>query len=191
MAQTGHVLNGVGPIDQGMSGAGMAAPQDALTALHWNPAAIFAVPGKTLDIGIQFMMPTSSITSSAQQNAFGPPEMGGFGPPMTFEGSTDSGAGPFPIPSIGYVHNPEGGRLAWGFSMYGVGVKRRSTLNNERDGVARNGNHRDRRYSHCHGVRGRGLRKHRSQEEASGDEKDSTASVRIAGCSRNPGPVLC
>lgn len=117
MAQTGHVLNGVGPIDQGMSGAGMAAPQDALTALHWNPAAIVQVPGQTFDLGIQFMMPTSTITSSVQQGAFGP----AFGPPMTFEGSTDSGAGPFPIPSIGYVHNPEGGRLAWGFSMYGVG----------------------------------------------------------------------
>ena len=72
MAQTGHVLNGVGPIDQGMSGAGMAAPQDALTALHWNPAAIVQVPGQTFDLGIQFMMPTSTITSSVQQGAFGP-----------------------------------------------------------------------------------------------------------------------
>ena len=78
-AQTGHVLNGVGPIDQGMSGAGMAAPQDALTALHWNPAAIFAVPGKTLDIGLQMMMPSSTITTTVQAGDFGP----GFGPPVT------------------------------------------------------------------------------------------------------------
>lgn len=115
-AQTGHVLNGVGPIDQGMSGAGMAAPQDALTALHWNPAAIFAVPGKTLDAGIQLMMPTSSLSSSVQAGA-----LGAFGPPQTLSGSTDSDAGPFPIPSLGFVYAPEGSKLAYGFSMYGVG----------------------------------------------------------------------
>lgn len=116
-AQTGHVLNGVGPIDQGMSGAGMAAPQDALTALHWNPAAIFAVPGKTLDIGLQMMMPSSTITTTVQAGAFGP----GFGPPVTMSGSTDSEAGPFPIPSLGFVYAPEDSKLAYGFSMYGVG----------------------------------------------------------------------
>ena len=117
LAQTGHVLNGVGPIDQGMSGAGMAAPQDALTALHWNPAAIFTVPGKTLDIGIQIMMPTSTITSSVQAGAFGPQ----FGPPVTMEGSSDSDAGPFPIPAIGFAFAPEGSRWAFGLSAYGVG----------------------------------------------------------------------
>ena len=116
-AQTGHVLNGVGPIDQGMSGAGMAAPQDALTALHWNPAAVFAVPGKTLDIGIQLMMPTSTLTSSVQAGAFGP----AFGPPVTMSGSTDSEAGPFPIPSIGFAYAPEGSKWAFGLSAYGVG----------------------------------------------------------------------
>ena len=116
-AQTGHVLNGVGPIDQGMSGAGMAAPQDALTALHWNPAAIVTLPGHTFDLGIQLMMPTSTITSSVQAGAFGP----AFGPPVTMSGATDSDAGPFPIPSIGVVLAPEGSKWAFGFSAYGVG----------------------------------------------------------------------
>jgi len=115
--QTGHVLNGVGPIDQGMSGAGMAAPQDALTALHWNPAAILARPGKTLDIGLQLMMPTSTVTSEVQQGAFGP----GFGPPVLLSGSADSDAGPFPIPSIGFIFNKPESRLAFGLSAYGVG----------------------------------------------------------------------
>ena len=115
-AQTGHVLNGVGPIDQGMSGAGMAAPQDALTALHWNPAAIFAVPGKTLDIGLQLMMPTSTLSSSVQAGALGP-----FGPPQTLAGSTDSEAGPFPIPAVGFAYAPENSKWAFGFSAYGVG----------------------------------------------------------------------
>ena len=78
-AQTGHVMNGVGPTDQAMSGAGMAAPQDALTALHWNPASLFALPGKSLDFGFQLMMPTGNIESSVQAGAFGP----AFGPPVT------------------------------------------------------------------------------------------------------------
>jgi long-chain fatty acid transport protein len=116
-AQTGHVLNGVGPIDQGMSGAGMAAPQDALTALHWNPAAMVTKPGCTLDVGIQLMMPTGTITSTVQAGAFGPQ----FGPPVTMSGSTDSEAGPFPIPSLGLIIAPEGSKWAFGFSAYGVG----------------------------------------------------------------------
>jgi long-chain fatty acid transport protein len=116
-AQTGHVMNGVGPIDQAMGGAGMAAPQDALTALHWNPASLFAVPGTSFDLGIQLMMPTGSISSSVQANAFGPP----FGPPATLQGTTDSEAGPFPIPAIGFTFVKPDSRFAFGLSAFGVG----------------------------------------------------------------------
>jgi len=116
-AQTGHVMNGVGPIDQAMGGAGMAAPQDALTALHWNPASLFALPGTSFDVGLQLMMPTGSITSSVQAGAFGP----AFGPPATLQGSTDSEAGPFPIPAIGFTHVNPDSRIAYGLSAFGVG----------------------------------------------------------------------
>jgi len=53
--QAGHVLNGVGPVDQGMAGAGMAIPQDVLSMLHWNPGAITSV---TAAVGVDYAMAT-------------------------------------------------------------------------------------------------------------------------------------
>lgn len=123
--QAGHLLNGVGPVDQGMSGAGMAAPQDALTALHWNPASVFAVPGRSLDLSLQVMQPSGKLSSSVGTGAFGmvPDGQGGQMPfPwQSIEGSTDSDAGPFPIPSVGYLAAPEDSRFAYGLSAFGVG----------------------------------------------------------------------
>lgn len=116
LGQSGHVMNGVGPVDQAMSGAGMAAPSDALTALHWNPAAITRLPGNRLDVSLQLMMPSGSITSSVQAGAFGP-----MGPEFGLSGVTDSEAGPFPIPSVGFVNSRPRSRWAYGFSMFGVG----------------------------------------------------------------------
>lgn len=128
-AQSGHVMNGVGPIDQGLSGAGMAAPQDALTALHWNPASLFAVPGRSLDIGLQVMKPTGAIRSTVEAGAFGqiPNFVDPAGPPTVpypwaaLDGSTNSDPGVFPIPSLGFVNAAEDSRLAYGFSAFGVG----------------------------------------------------------------------
>lgn len=123
--QSGHIMNGVSPLDQGMSGAGMAAPQDALTALHWNPASIFAVPGRTLDLSLQLMMPSGSLQSTVQTGAFGqvPSPAGGMMPfPWAdLDGTTDSEAGPFPIPSIGYSYSSPDSKFAYGLSALGVG----------------------------------------------------------------------
>lgn len=115
-AQSGHVLNGVGPVDQAMSGAGMAMPQDALTALHWSPAGIVDISGNNLALSLQVMQPTGTISSTVNAGAFGD-----FGPGATLSGATDSDAGPFPIPAVGFVHAPAGGRWAVGFSAFGVG----------------------------------------------------------------------
>jgi len=115
-AQTGHVLNGVGPMDQGWSGAGMANPQDALTGLHWNPATLTTFDASTLDFSLQLLFPTSNVASSVNQGAFGENN-----PPITLEGTTASTAGPFPIPAIGYVHRPHPTRWAFGISTFGVG----------------------------------------------------------------------
>ncbi len=115
-AQTGHVLNGVGPIDQSMSGAGMARPQDALTALHWNPAALLTLDGTRLDVSLQLMTPTTTLTSSINPNALGPNT-----PPVLLSGSTDSDAGVFPIPAVGFLYRPAEARWAAGVSAFGVG----------------------------------------------------------------------
>jgi long-chain fatty acid transport protein len=126
MAQSGHVLNGVGPIDQAMAGAGMAAPQEALVPVHWNPAAVAFSKESRLDLSIQFMQPTGSIESSVSQGGFGtapsPPFPPGTPlPPAAMSGSTDSDAGPFPIPALGYVRTMDDSKLAFGLGAMFVG----------------------------------------------------------------------
>ncbi len=115
-AQTGHVLNGVGPVDQAWGGAGMANPQDGLTALHWNPASITTLPGNSLDLSLQMLIPTGDLASTVEPGAFGP-----FGPPVRMSGDTNSEAGPFPIPAVGFVYAPDASRWAFGLSAFGVG----------------------------------------------------------------------
>ncbi len=115
-AQVGHVLSGVGPVDQGWSGAGTANPQDVLGALHWNPASITGLQGSSVSLSLQLLFPTGDISSTVGQGAFGP-----FGPPVALSGSTPSNAGPFPIPALGYVYHRPGSPWAFGVSAFGVG----------------------------------------------------------------------
>jgi long-chain fatty acid transport protein len=115
-AQSGHVLNGIGAAGQGWAGAGMANPQDGLTALHWNPGALTHTTRSTLYLSMQMLAPSGTVASTVNQGAFGP-----FGPPATLSGSTDSNAGPFPIPALGYIHASEDSPWVFGFSAFGVG----------------------------------------------------------------------
>lgn len=117
VGQAGHMLNGVGPIDQSWSGAGMAIPQDAISALHWNPASITTISGNELDVSLQLMKPTGTLKSFVRQGAFGPT----FGPPQDVEGETASDAGIFPIPSVAYVARQAASRWAFGISAFGIG----------------------------------------------------------------------
>src|SRR5436190_11891837 len=48
--QTGHVVHGVGAINQSMAGAGTAMPLDATGALFWNPASITDLKSSEIDI---------------------------------------------------------------------------------------------------------------------------------------------
>ncbi|NGP75445.1 hypothetical protein G3570_02290 [Balneolaceae bacterium YR4-1] len=116
-AQTGHVMSGVGAIDQSMSGAGtVALPLDGLSGLYANPATLTHFEGITLDVSLQIMRPSGTLYSSIQENAFGPSF-----PSATISGSTESTAGPFPIPAIALTYVPEKSNWAFGFSAYGVG----------------------------------------------------------------------
>lgn len=56
-AQLGHVLSGVGPVDQAMAGAGTANPQGGLGALHWNPASITTFETSEFSLGVQLLFP--------------------------------------------------------------------------------------------------------------------------------------
>ena len=115
-AQSGHVLNGVSAIDQGMAGAGMAAPSDPSATLHWNPAAVTALDRTALSFGAQVLFPSTTLTSQVDQGAFGPQF-----PPTSLTGVSESNAGPFPIPAAAYVNAGAQKSFAWGLSAFGVG----------------------------------------------------------------------
>ncbi|NNE35986.1 MAG: hypothetical protein HKN13_12155, partial [Rhodothermales bacterium] len=117
LGQAGHMLNGVGPVDQAWSGAGTAIPQDVSSALHWNPAAITTFGGSQVDVNLQLMVPNGKLNSFVRQGAFGSM----FGPPADVSGVTDSDAGVFPIPSIGYVFRQPNSSWAFGVSAFGIG----------------------------------------------------------------------
>ncbi len=113
-AQVGHTLSGVGPVDQALSGAGTANPQDILGALHWNPASITRFGTSELSLGVQLLFPTSDLNSSVSAGAFGPM----FGPPMDLGGTTASEAGPFVMPALGYVKGL--GESRWNYGVAAV-----------------------------------------------------------------------
>lgn len=116
-SQNGHIMSGVGAVDQSIGGAGTVAyPLDGLSGLYANPASITAFEGLILDVSIQLLRPNGTIYSSIQQEAFGP----GF-PGNTISGSTESTAGPFPIPALALTYAPVESRWVFGLSAYGVG----------------------------------------------------------------------
>ncbi len=114
--QAGHVLNGVGPVDQSWAGAGTAIPQDISSALHWNPAALTTFDGSHVEVSLQLMFPTGELSSAVSQGAFGP-----FGPAQDLQGTTPSDAGVFPIPAAAYSVRSPGSSWAFGLSAFGVG----------------------------------------------------------------------
>lgn len=116
-AQMGHVMSGVGALDQSMSGAGsVAMPLDGLSGLYANPATIAHFDGWNLDFSLQVLEPSGTLSSSVEENAFGPSF-----PNTTMSGSCESTAGPFPIPAFALTYVPEKTNWAFGLSAYGVG----------------------------------------------------------------------
>lgn len=110
-AQMGHVLNGVGPVNQSMAGASTALPIDASGALQWNPGAISGLKHNAFAFGFELLKPNTSVKSSV---------MGG-----ALSGSSSSDAGESAIPSFGMVyHVPDSpwtlGMGAFGISGFGV-----------------------------------------------------------------------
>ncbi|MFT5145070.1 MAG: hypothetical protein ACI80V_003030 [Rhodothermales bacterium] len=100
----------------------MAAPRNALTALHWNPASLFALPGSSFDVALQIMKPTGALQSGVQAGAFGfAPDGTTPFPWANLDGTTDSDPGLFPIPSLAYARVDPASRFAFGDSAFGVG----------------------------------------------------------------------
>ncbi|MCL4500426.1 MAG: outer membrane protein transport protein, partial [Deltaproteobacteria bacterium] len=117
MATNGDNLIGVGPISRSMGGVGIASPQDAISAVFSNPAAMcFGAfcPSNQVDFAGTGFMPNihASITGGT-----GP--LGALAPPFSFSGHSDPKL--YPIPALGISYSsPELPNWRFGFGAYGV-----------------------------------------------------------------------
>lgn len=101
-ATNGDTLIGVAPAARAMGGAGVAAPQDAISAIFANPAAMCFgpyCPGSQVVFASTFYDPT--VKAKVNGTEF------------------KSHMGPFIIPAIGLI-TPIDNRLRFGVGMYGI-----------------------------------------------------------------------
>ncbi len=127
LATNGDNLIGVGPISRAMGGVGIASPQDAISAVFSNPAAMcFGAfcPSNQVDFAGTAFMPNIHASITAGQGPFGP-----FTPPFSFNAHSDPKL--YPIPALGISYSfPEYPKWRIGFGAYGVtglGVDYRGT----------------------------------------------------------------
>jgi long-chain fatty acid transport protein len=107
-ATNGTNLIGIGPISRAMGGGGVAAPQDAISAVFANPAAVCFgpfCPGSSVDFAGTYFDPT---VNGKIEN---------FGIPGSLEG--ESKLNPFMVPAIA-VSMPINPRWRFGIGMFGV-----------------------------------------------------------------------
>jgi long-chain fatty acid transport protein len=108
VAQTGHVLNGEGPVNQSMAGVATATPLDASGALLWNSAAITALPGNSIQFGMEMLKPSIDLASAVP------------GTSGLVSGSTSSDSAVSPIPSFSLVYHIPDSDLTFGMNAVGV-----------------------------------------------------------------------
>jgi long-chain fatty acid transport protein len=108
LATNGDNIIGVGPISRAMGGVGIAAPQDAISAVFSNPAAMCFgdfCPSSQVDFAGTIFMPTITGTVGAGPQNF----------------SATSAPRVYPIPALGISFNfPELPKWRFGFGAYGV-----------------------------------------------------------------------
>lgn len=112
MATNGTNLIGIGPISRAMGGGGVAAPQDAISAVFANPAAACFGPycnGSTIDFAGTWFDP--NVNESFVNNAGAPP-------PVPASGTGKSALNPFVVPAIA-ASTPINPKLRFGIGMYG------------------------------------------------------------------------
>lgn len=122
-ATNGDYLIGIGPISRALGGTGVAAPQDAISAVFSNPAAMCLSPvcsEPQADLAFTFFMPKPTATVVNSSGVFG----------------GESHDAVYPIPALGVSFPVGDGATRWraGFSIYGVsglGVNYRQTSLNQ------------------------------------------------------------
>ncbi|MGB5264930.1 MAG: hydrocarbon degradation protein, partial [Lutimonas sp.] len=78
MAQTGHLMQGVGAVNMSMGGAATGQPLDISGAMQWNPAALSVFDGTILKFDIGAFEGVPELSSSLPAGAMWPE--GAFGP---------------------------------------------------------------------------------------------------------------
>jgi long-chain fatty acid transport protein len=118
LATNGDNLIGVGPISRAMGGVGIAHPQDAISAVFSNPAAMCFgdfCPSSQVDFAGTVFLPTITGTAGAGTRNF----------------DATSASRTYPIPALGISWNfPELPKWRFGFGAYGstgLGVDYRAT----------------------------------------------------------------
>jgi long-chain fatty acid transport protein len=104
-AQYGATFSGVGPVNRSMGGTATAAPIDAMGALYWNPATISGLPGSSMEFGLELLYPQLGLSSSPAG-------------PAPFERSD---GGVFPLPSFGFVLQPQESMFSYGLGVFAAG----------------------------------------------------------------------
>lgn len=123
LATNGDMLIGVGPIMRSMGGTGIAAPQDAISAVFANPAAMCFTPGcaySEVNFGGTLFMPKVDANLTLAT------------PGGVVQASGDSTKNVYAVPAIGISTpiDPQTRRWRFGLAAYGVtglGVDYRGT----------------------------------------------------------------
>ena len=116
-ATNGDNLISIGPISRAMGGVGVAAPQDAISAVFANPAAMCFgpyCPGSEMNFDVTFFMPKAK--TRINNTAIGAFTGGALSGDTGWE---DSDADFFVIPALG-ISMPITQNLRFGFAAYGV-----------------------------------------------------------------------
>ncbi len=109
MAQTGHLMQGVGAVNMSMGGAATAQPLDISGAMQWNPAALSTFSGTKLklDVGAFFSSPEVYSTLAFPDGS-------------VFSGSTEDDRGTSPMPALAISWGKEDSKHTFGVSAFGV-----------------------------------------------------------------------
>jgi long-chain fatty acid transport protein len=107
-ATNGDNLIGVGPTSRAMGGTGIAAPQDAISAIFSNPAALSQLEGSQFNFAGTYFAPT------VKARVVSPPPAAGVG-----NWNAESQDAAYAVPAIG-LSTPMNDRMTFGIAAYGV-----------------------------------------------------------------------
>lgn len=108
IAQTGHIMQGIGAVNMSMGGAATAQPLDINGALQWNPAGIAAFDKKTISVNAGLFFSAPELSSTV-------PTMSG-----TMSGTTKDDRGVSVMPALAYVYAKKESKHSFGLSAFGI-----------------------------------------------------------------------